>query len=100
MGADVRETPMSVLLSVLVLIAMTCAAHGQQSRPTDSVTVRIQATDLRSAVEIMQQYIDRPVLFAGQTNGSTVTFETPRPVPRTEIPRLLRALLDALGIEL
>ena len=48
----------------------------------------------------MQQYIDKPVIFAGATSGPTVTFETPRPVPRADVPRLLRALLDAQGFEL
>jgi general secretion pathway protein D len=51
----------------------------------------------------MQQYVDKPVIFGGAANGATgapVTFETPRPVPRADVPRLLRALLDAQGFEL
>jgi type II secretory pathway component GspD/PulD (secretin) len=80
-------------------VAALCA-QAQQPRMPDSVTVRIQNTDLRAAVEIMQQYIDKPVIFAGATSGATVTFETPRPVPRSDVPRLLRALLDAHGFDL
>jgi general secretion pathway protein D len=83
-----------------VLICVGGVSAAQQPRAADSVTVRIQAADLRSAVEIMQQYIDKPVIFAGATNGPPVTLETPRPVSRAEVPRLLRALLDAHGFEL
>jgi general secretion pathway protein D len=67
---------------------------------SDSVTIRIAGTELRAAVQIMQQYLDRPVIFTGQTGGPQVTFETPRPVPRADIPRLLRGLLESQGYEL
>jgi len=66
----------------------------------DSVTIRIVATELRSAVQIIQQYIDRPIIFNGQGPGPQVTLETPRPVPRRDIARLLRGLLDSQGYEL
>jgi general secretion pathway protein D len=88
------------LLLLAICVARVPARALQAARPPDSVTVRIQNTDLRAAVEVMQQYIDRPVIFAGTTGGATVTFETPRPVPRSEVPRLLRALLDAHGFDL
>jgi len=67
---------------------------------SDSVTIRIVGTELRAAVQIMQQYLDRPVIFTGQTGGPQVTFETPRPVPRADVPRLLRGLLESQGYEL
>lgn len=73
-------------------------AHGS-SIPGDSVTLRIVNTDLRSAVQLMAQYIDRPVVFAGQ--GSVqVTFETPRPVPRSDVVRMLRGLVESQNHEL
>ena len=68
--------------------------------PPDSVTIRIVAMELRSAVQIMQQYLDRPVIFVGATAGPQVTLETPRPVPRADVVRYLRGLLDAQGYEL
>ena len=67
---------------------------------SDSVTIRIVATELRSAVQIMQQYLDRPVIFVGASPGPQVTLETPRPVPRADVVRYLRGLLDAQGYEL
>jgi len=68
--------------------------------PADSVTIRIVGTELRSAVQIMQQYLDRPVIFVGSSPGPLVTLETPRPVPRADVVRYLRGLLDAQGYEL
>lgn len=71
--------------------------------PGDSVTIRIVSTDLRSAVQIMQQYLDRPVIYtpgAAGGAGPQVTFETPRPVPRADVPKLLRGLLESQNYEL
>ena len=80
------------------------AAALSDSRPAapDSVTLRIVNTELRSAVQIIQQYLDKPVIFtgAGAGPGPQVTLESPRPVSRTDVPRLLRGLLDSQGYEL
>jgi len=47
----------------------------------------------------MSQYLDRPVLFTG-AGGQLVTVETPQPVPRAHVVRLLRGLLESQGYEL
>lgn len=60
----------------------------------DSVSIRLINTDLRSAVQMLGQYLDRPVLFTGPV-GTPVTLETPRPIPREQIARLLRGLLES-----
>jgi general secretion pathway protein D len=100
---------------VCALLAASSAATGQSSgaqsaKPApvsdsrtaapDSVTLRIVNTELRSAVQIVQQYLDKPIIFTGAGAGPQVTLESPRPVPRTDIPRLLRGLLDSQGYEL
>jgi len=66
----------------------------------DTITLRIVNTDLRTAVQIIQQYLDKPVVYSGQTAGPQVTLELPRAVPRADVPRLLRGLLDSQGYEL
>src|SRR5215471_14443206 len=66
----------------------------------DSVTIRIVGIDLRAAVQIIQQYIDRPIIFSGSGPGPQVTLETPHPVARADVPRLLRGLLDSQAYEL
>jgi len=73
---------------------------AQAAHAADSVSIRIVGTELRSAVQIMQQYLDRPVIFVGASPGPQVTLETPRPVPRADVVRYLRGLLDAQGYEL
>ena len=104
-----------LLLVVLarVQIANAQATGAQSSRPAtsasppwhtdtqnDSVTLRIVNTELRSAVQIVQQYLDKPVIFSGPSAGPQVTLELPRPIARHEVPRLLRGLLDSQGYEL
>lgn len=87
-------------VSTHALSAQLPRQAAQSGRVPDSVTLRIVSTELRSAVQIIQQYLDRPVIFAGTTAGPQVSLETPRPVPRADVPRLLRGLLDAQGYEL
>lgn len=97
---------------VVALAIATFPANAQRptlSRPDsavsvpivrrDSVNVRLVDVELRSAVQALGQYLDRPVLFSG--NGSArVTLETPRPVPRENVARLLRGLLESNSFEL
>lgn len=66
---------------------------------SDSVNIRIVNTDLRTAVQMMQQYLDRPVVISGNASAM-VTLETPRPVPRSSVLALLRGLLENNGFEL
>jgi general secretion pathway protein D len=66
---------------------------------SDSVSIRVVNTELRAAVQLLQQYLDRPVLFSGP-GGVQVSLETPHPVPRADVVRLLRGLLDSQGYEL
>jgi general secretion pathway protein D len=94
-------------LTGVVSAAMTIAATatGQISGATtpsvsDSVTLRIVNMELRSAVQIMQQYLDRPLIFSGASPGPQVTLETPRPIARADVTRLLRGLLESQGYEL
>lgn len=86
--------------TVLVAVAGRASAQESNARSlSDSITIRIDQTDLASAVQILGQYLDKPVLFIGQSSAS-VTLDTPRPVPRSDIVRLLRGILDGHGFEL
>jgi general secretion pathway protein D len=97
---------MRAQIFALLLLATASVSRAQlAAKPavtpvTDSVTIRIVGTELRSAVQIMQQYLDKPVIYSGTGAGPQVTLETPRPVPRSEAPRLLRGLLESAGYEL
>jgi general secretion pathway protein D len=65
----------------------------------DSVIVRLVDVDLRAAVQALARYVDRPVVFSGAA-GSRVTLETPRPVSRRDVARLLRGMLESQGMQL
>jgi general secretion pathway protein D len=65
----------------------------------DSVTIQLVDADLRSAVQALSRYMDRPVVFSGMA-GVRVTLETQQPVPRSAVPRMLRGLLDSQGMML
>jgi general secretion pathway protein D len=69
------------------------APHG------DSLRIRLVDVDLRAAIQSLAPYLDQPVIFAGVT-GSKVTLETPSPVPKSNVIRLLRGVLASQGMEL
>lgn len=98
------SAPLRAILYALaaMLVASGTSRAQQDSLVTergDSVSVRLVDVDLRAAVQALSRYMDRPVVFSGAA-GSRVTFETPRPVSRRDIPRLLRGLLESQGMQL
>lgn len=93
--------------AALSLVALMChpAASAAQRADSlviargDSVMIRLVDVDLRAAVQSLAPYLDQPVVFGAATTGR-VTLETPRPVPRTEVVRMLRGLLESHNLEL
>lgn len=79
-------------------LTITAETEGFAQQP-DSVSIRLVNTELRAAVQMMSQYLDRPVLFSG-AGGQQVTIETPQPVARANVIRLLRGLLESQSYEL
>ncbi len=73
--------------------AASVVSHG------DSVSIRLVDADMRAAVHALSRYMDRPVVFSGVA-GARITLETQQPVPRSDVPRMLRSLLDSQGMEL
>jgi general secretion pathway protein D len=95
----VAQCPRTFITYAAVTFALLLLGSTADAQ-TDSVTIRIVNTELRSAVQIMQQYLDKPVIFAGPSGGTPVTLQTPHPVPRRDVTRLLRGLLESQGYEL
>jgi type II secretory pathway component GspD/PulD (secretin) len=60
----------------------------------DSITIHLFDVDLRAAVSALAPYLDRPVSF-GAVPATRVTLETPHPVPRADILRLARGLVES-----
>lgn len=85
-----------------LIIASGVLASQEAPRVTsnrDSVVVRLQDVEVRTAIQALAPYLDRPVI-VGNIPVLRVTIETPSPVPRAAVPRLLRELLDAHGLTL
>jgi general secretion pathway protein D len=60
------------------------------------VNINLVDTELRAAVAVLSQYLDRPVMY-GQLGNQRITFVSPRPLARGDIPGLLRTLLADQG---
>lgn len=68
-------------------------------RSGDSIHVHLIDVDLRSAVQALAPYLDRPVIFA-IANAGRVSIESPRPIAREEVLRVLRGVVESQGLEL
>jgi general secretion pathway protein D len=66
----------------------------------DSVSIRIVDADLRTAVSLLARYIDRPVLVSGGVSGGKVTLESQHLLPRADVERLLRGIVESQGLQM
>lgn len=94
-----------VAMALLALCTSQAGLSAQETETAnvvargDSVMIQLVDADLRSAVQALSRYMDRPVVFSGVA-GVRVTLETQQPVPRSSVPRMLRGLLDSQGMML
>ncbi|MFL5605604.1 MAG: type II secretion system protein GspD [Gemmatimonadaceae bacterium] len=97
-----RRPSIAMALLVVAMLSPATASAQQDSLVIargDSVSIRLVDVDLRAAVQALSRYMDRPVVFSGVA-GSRVTLETPRPVRRADVPRLLKGLLESQNVDL
>ncbi|WP_420127347.1 type II secretion system protein GspD [Longimicrobium sp.] len=85
-----------ILIPLLLAAAVPLGAQPLASEGAQGVTVNLVEVELRAAVQALSQYLDRPVLF-GALGNQRITFTSGRPIPRAEIPGLLRTLLAGQG---
>ncbi len=100
-----RTATRSAVLWFVVLSAFSGNALLAQTPPPavvgrDTVSVRIIDTDLRSAVALLARYVDKPVLIGAGVGSGRVTLETSRAVPRADVARLLRGLVESQGLRM
>lgn len=91
-----------IIVCLLIVRGASTSSAQEPVAPAprqDSVVIRLVNTELRAAVQMMSQYLDRPVLFSG-SGENRVTLETPTAVPRANVVRLLRGLLESQNYEL
>jgi len=65
----------------------------------DSVLIRLIDVDVRAAIQALAPFLDRPVVY-GTLGQGKVTLDTPSPVRVSELPTLLRSLLQSQDLEL
>lgn len=85
-----------LLPALLCLAAPPLRAQEVVSASAGGVDINLVNVDLRAAVQLLSQFMDRPVFF-GSVGDHRVTFVSPRTVPRQDIPGLLRALVQQHG---
>lgn len=93
----------AALASFVIGIPISSARGQDDSGVTsrgDSISIRLVDVDVRMAVQLLSQYLDRAVVIASVPLGSRVTLETPRPVLRKEVLPLLRGLLSSQNLDL
>lgn len=97
----------SLLLTVLVVVALgsnVTAARAQQASlqrvGADSVRIFLRDVDLRTAVEAIGKYLDRPVILGPVGRVQVELFETPNPIPVSQVREVLRGVVEAHGLVL
>lgn len=64
----------------------------------DSISVRFVETDLRAVIDALGRYLPKPVL-VGVVRPTRVSLETPAPISRSSVPRLLKGLVESQNLE-
>ena len=84
---------------ILGAVMMSGSALPLRAQAADTVSIHLTEVDLRTAVQLLSQYIDRPVVITN-VPATKVTLETPKAVRRAEVLPLLRATLESQNLEL
>jgi general secretion pathway protein D len=99
-----RLHPAFAALCIAAALAASPRVAGAQREVTastrgDSVTMHMLDVDVRTAIQALAVYLDRPVVL-GAIQSARVTIETPQPVPRADVARLLRSVLASQNLDL
>ena len=94
------ESFTAVLLVAIITLASasTLPAQARVTQP-DTVSIHLVDVDLRTAIQALAQYLDRPVVF-GPIGNSKVTLQTPHAIRVAEVLPLLKATLQSENLEL
>lgn len=90
---------LAAALAAALLAPVAATAQARVIPSGQGVVINFAAVDLRAAVQALAPHLDRPVVF-GPVASTRVTLQAPRAVPPSDVPGLLRGLLEANGHEL
>jgi general secretion pathway protein D len=65
----------------------------------DSLVIRFVEADIRAVIQLLGRYLAKPIL-VGAIPPAHITFETPAPIPREQVPAILRGLVRSNSHEL
>lgn len=103
MAQAVKFVPLLVLF-LLLGWAPPVPARAQEIEASliagDSVTVVVADVDLRSALRGLGRFLDKPLVTGPLPPIQVGFFETPVPVPRSEVPGLIRGLVESFDLVL
>lgn len=95
-----KQIAMIKTFACFVLLVGPVVASAQRAASTpDTVSIHLQDVDVRTAIQALSPYLDRPVVFSAIGN-SKVTLETPKPISAAGVIPLLRATLESQNLEL
>lgn len=80
---------------------LTAQAHATQAHTVqpDTVSIHLVDVDVRTVIQALSQYLDRPVVF-GPIGNSKVTLQTPHAIRIAEVLPLLKATLQSENLEI
>src|SRR5437879_3529080 len=99
-GERAVETTMKGLGAALLLFASVLSAQDSTTVRVvnDRVTVRFVETDIRAVIQSIGHYLSKPVV-VGQIQPVRVSLETPGPVDRATLIKLLKGLVESQNLE-
>jgi general secretion pathway protein D len=94
--ARVALVLVAAALAVIPSAALFAQTHVVQP---DTVSIHLVDVDVRTAIQALSQYLDRPVVF-GPIGTSKVTLQTPHAIKVAEVLPLLKATLQGENLEI
>jgi general secretion pathway protein D len=97
--------PRAIFAATCLAAALTAGARSARAQQPvspargDSINIHLLDVDVRTAVQALAAYLDRPVVL-GAVQNTRVSVETPRPVARGDVVRLLRSVLESQNLSL
>jgi general secretion pathway protein D len=97
--------PRAIFVAAFLAAALTAGPRGARAQQAiipargDSINIHLLDVDVRTAVQALAAYLDRPVVL-GAVQNTRVSVETPRPVARGDVVRLLRSVLESQNLDL
>jgi len=92
-----------MLLAAVGVMTFTTPARAQRDTTLqtrgDSVSIHLMDVEVRTAVQALASYLDRPVVL-GNVQNARISVESPRPLPRGDVARLLRSVLESQNMQL